>query len=102
MAKIEAQTVIARSVCPDCGGRVFVKVNKNSNAYFNCSAEMETGNACAGQRRYGRDCSQTMQKLYIENDREPYDMAGKPLERPPVKSVKPVVGDEMGDFLNGI
>jgi len=88
MDNLSAQTVIARHKCPDCGGKVFVKVNKNGNAYFNCTHEIEkTGNKCAGQRRYGRDISQSLKQRFFDNEGVVFDMVKKKEPRPEPKNL---------------
>ena len=60
-------TELAVTFCPCCGGRVFIKANKNQNAYLTCNNTLDEGGNCAHREQWGQRVSYELRKLFAEN-----------------------------------
>lgn len=102
MPNLASGTIVHVKACPNCGGNVHIKLNKNGNAYFYCNGSDGAGDPCSHHERYGKAASQRLQVAFIEKTRK-----NKPLGGDHVKKTEPVRADNdnekpnSGGFLYG-
>ncbi|WP_323006777.1 hypothetical protein [Pseudorhodobacter sp.] len=70
MANLAVGTIVHKKPCPNCAGDVYIKLNKNGNAYFYCNGSDESGKPCSHHERYGKAASQRLQLAFIQKTRK--------------------------------
>ncbi len=98
MPNLPKGTHVADCECFTCGKPVKVKLNKNGTAYYFCPwVNVETGNRCNDQHRFGVDESQAMQRDYIATRKS----QPKPQEMTHEHEIKPVQQQAQDDTGEG-
>ena len=104
---VDPQTVIGHKDCPECKGRVQVKINAAQKAYFNCPHADEWGTSCGFQVRWGAAKSEKMRRAYVEGRDGPKPAATANVNAAPVANkntaprpnvTKPAAQVAKGDF----
>lgn len=82
-------TEVAKINCPDCGGVIRVKIQKDQRAYATCLHASEKGYRCGYKSTFGEARSRNLRREYLEKPQKTGLPPADPPKRQPAKAKTP-------------